>query len=442
MLNSKKHAMWYFVPFVLLLLSVVSCQKEVKVQTSGLPESNVRFPKTSEEKALVDKIKIVESILRKIYIDPKIRDEVNAAIKCGYYNEEAVELKDLLNPGTSKLYASNRFQRLNVEKGVFERKFKEEFNKLSGGANTGNRTNDDYFEENGITIYFPYSENFINAGSSEITLVAADRDADQGPGNKPDGTNPDGSIKYTPVTVDDDYADVTPTHIVGVVDDLKPLPVDSIPPPPPTLTIDRVFHGVSRLGKNYDKLISFTGNGGGSEMKIARISGYLQVQNQQVTNFTGDVVSVNYKRSDVKRRRWKIVYSVWDADWVAANNEQTYAVYEEDTEGSQTFSGSLSTTVIINAGPPPTTGTGTIGFSVTVKTQDEIVTQRKIGRTAYFLTAKQDQGAGFNMCENPCSGHGVANPCQDNTFLPPNQYWPIWDCGTDWKYLWPYKIYN
>jgi len=436
MRNTPKHAAWLLLP-ILMAGILFSCQKEVNNELDYSP-GNARFPVTPKEKEIVDKIRKVELVLRKIYTDPKVVAEATAATKCGYYDDEVVDLKDLLNPRTSLLYASEKFRRLNVETGIFERKFKEEFDKMFGANNVVGRTTSDYFEDEGITIYFPYSEDFTDPKGSEITLVAADRDADEGPGNKPDGTNPDGSTKYVPVTVNDDYAAVSPTHIVCVIDKLpKADYVDSLPPP--SGTVDRVFHGYSRLGKHYDKLISFTGNGGGSEIRVARASGYLQVQNQQVTSWANDVISVNYSRKDVRKKKWKRVYSAWDPDWVAANNEQVYAVWEDDTEGTKTFTGSLSTTLLLRAFDSTQTVQGSIGFSITVKTQDEIITQRKISRYAYFITAKQDQGGGFDMCDG--CGEGDANPCLDNTFLPTGEYWPKWDCGTNWKYTWSYNIY-
>lgn len=418
---------------ITVLWLLISCQK----RDSNLSSINERgyFPTSTKEKQLVEKIKKIESVLRIIYRDIRVTSEVNAAAKCGFYGDEIVALNDLLNPDASSLYQSDKFKNTNVQAGVFKASFLAEFNRLYGAEHYSNR-NSDYFEQDGITIYFPYSEDFSNPKGSEITLVPADRDADEGPGNKPDGTNPDGTTRYVSVTVNDEYAAVFPTHIVGVIDRMPQEEIiDSLPPP--SGTVDRVFHGRSRLARNYDKLISFTGNGGGSEMKIARISGYLQIQNQQVSNFAGDVVSVHYKRRDIRRKNWKYVYTVWDPDWISDNNEQVYSAWEEDTEGTKTFEGSLNTTIKDSTGNFNIQGS--IGFSISVKTQDELITQRKISRYAYFTTAKQDQGGGFDMCHNPCGG-GNSNPCQDNTFLNSGS-WPIWDCGADWKYLWPYKIY-
>lgn len=300
------------------------------------------------------------------------------------------------------------------------------------------------YDENGgngeqVSIYFPYSEEFLpvdgGGNYAPITsITTATADADEGIGNLPYYQN--GILQYyVPVLINDDYAENNPTHIIGLngiemeYESLTPL--DAIPPPATnpstTVSIYRVFHGSSTLKKQYDRLISFTNNGGGSEIKVCRISGYLEMSNQQVTNFKGDVVSVDYSRRDIRKEIERRIYGIWHPDWVAADGEQTYAVYEEDTQGTNTFTGSLNTTVTTppaNGAPGSTIG-GTVGFSVTVLTQDELITQRKISRTAYFGAAFANQGCDFSS---------------DRTFNPPHG-WPYYDCGTNFKYTWPYNTY-
>jgi hypothetical protein len=114
------------------------------------------------------------------------------------------------------------------------------------------------------------------------------------------------------------------------------------------------------------------------------------------------------------------------------------AVYEEDSEGTKTFSGSL-TTATRPLFDSTLTISGTIGFSITVKTQDELVLQRKISRTAYFGDAKTDQGWGFNLCDTK------GGKCRyDNTFLSTGN-WPAYDGngtgGANWNFTWPYNSY-
>jgi hypothetical protein len=94
-----------------------------------------------------------------------------------------------------------------------------------------------------------------------------------------------------------------------------------------------------------DKLISFTGNGGGSEIKVCRINGFLKVQDEQITDFAGAVTTVHNTRADSRKKRWKRLFSVWDPNWNYQDIEQIYAVYEDDNMGSKTITGSLTTTV-------------------------------------------------------------------------------------------------
>jgi hypothetical protein len=106
-------------------------------------------------------------------------------------------------------------------------------------------------------------------------------------------------------------------------------------------------------------------------------------------------------------------------------------VWEDDTKGTKTFTGSLTTTVKLSSGASTV---GAIGFNVQVQTQDELITQRNTTRSAYFGAAKTDQGWGFQMCDDKGCRY-------DDTFLPTGQYWPKWDEGTIWGYTWPYNSY-
>ena len=374
-----------------------SCQNEFKNDPPGKINTD-RLPETQKEKETVTIIKQVGEILKKVYNDPKAYFEVNATIYSNYYEDERVLLKDLLFPETSTLYKSEKFKSLKVEPGFFKKKFLETLNAgeytelkkamgmgisqsnskaASAAASIPTDTAAEIFSNSsGTAIYFPYSENFgsnftasyfdaINSPDNRYrylaTIVSSQADADSGPGGEPYvcGTKLNPTLCWRNLTVNDDYAEIHQTHIVGVGAQQRPL--DPPPPPTPVPNVNRVYHGWSRLTTQLDRLISFTGNGGGSEMKIARISGYLQFQDQQVVNFTGDVVTAQFTRKEIRKKRWKRVYSVWDADWVSNNLEQIYAIWEDDNKGTKTFTGSVTTTV-------STGNSATIGFSINVMT--------------------------------------------------------------------------
>jgi hypothetical protein len=453
-----------------LMASIISCKKQDSLMNRK-SESPATFPTTQKEKQTVAVLKEVGDILKSVYRKPEARAEAIAAIKTEYYVDERVLLKDLLFPESSPLYNTDKFRQSRADKGVFKKYFFETFEKgnypnLKAAMKLNNyntretapvpvdSTNEIWTDENGVSIYFPYSENFpyidpLDPNNNRetgnlITIVIADREADSGPGQEPYYSTPDpqgfncpDNICYTEIMVNDDYADGRATNIVGVGAE----PTRMMPDPtPPSANVNRVFHGWSCLTDQRDAFISLSGNGGGSEIKIARISGYLQFENQQVTNFAGDAVSVSYTRKEIRKKKWKRVYTVWDPNWVADNFEQVYAIWEEDNEGTKTFNGSLSTTATIPvSGGPTITAARTLSYGITVKTQDELVTQRKISRIAYFGAAKTDQGWGFNLCDKGSS------PCRyDNTFLSTG-YWPAYDgngnAGAIWNYTWPYNSY-
>src|SRR5205085_480289 len=99
----------------------------------------------------------------------------------------------------------------------------------------------------------------------------------------------------------------------------------------------------------------------------------------------------HFTRGEIRNRSWKRIYSVWDPNWNYQDIEQIYAVYEEDTKGQRVLSGTLTTTLNIPGTPSPGKAVGELGFKVTVATQDEILTQRKLDRNSYFKTEGRDQ---------------------------------------------------
>ncbi len=314
----------HFLLFLLMAGLLFSCQKEIN-PISTTQDKSVIFPQSPKEIEQVALNKEVAKILETVYQDRKALVEVCNAINSGYYADETILLKDLLFPEISPVYKTQSFIDSKAPQGLFKDLFlqtldkgdypilknKLDYNNHNALGSTpsnlpiasatllvGDTAKEIFSRTNGVNIYFPYSENFPilldqsildnpNIDSRDVTIVAADRDADSGPGKAPVWCNgkPGSNICLTPVTIDDAYAELKPTHIVGVGAEPSPPP----PPPPPVPNINRVFHGWSTLTQQLDKFISFTGNGGGSEMKIARISGYLQYQNLQVINFTGDM---------------------------------------------------------------------------------------------------------------------------------------------------------
>lgn len=363
------------------------------------------------------------------------------------------------------MYKTQKFISFGAKPGVFKKAFAEELAKgkypnlkkqmgeppLSTSSRlldewpVVDSANEIWTDQYGYSIYFPYSEDYplinpldpsINTANGQlVTIVSADREADSGPGWEPYYSVPDpngfqcpDNICYQLVTVDDNYADGDygnhPTHILGVGAEYATNPP---PPPPPSPGISRIYIGEGLCKEQYDRFISFTGNGGGSEIKYCHLTGYLQPVNGQVTTFQ-DIISADFTRKNIRQKKWVRLFIVWDDDWVQNDLEQFLGIYEEDNTNTRTFSGSLSTR-LDSLGIPVQ---GSIGFSVTIQSQDDIIRQLKISRNAYFTGAFQDQGWSFSA---------------DATFLPlPYTHgWPYYDTngggGANVGWTWPYNTY-
>lgn len=398
-----------------------------------------------------------------MYKDPIALYEVNAAIYSEFYEDETVLLKDLLYPEWSRLYQTEKFKARKPRTGAFRSKFIDQFNKAeypnlrkalgnsvgqfelnglsSPSPNIPDTAMEIFTNSAGVNIYFPYSENFgsnftptwfDNINHPEwgplATIVTADREADTGPGQQPFRVfrNGKGEIRYRTVTVSDSYANSNMTHIIGI--GAEPALIQQPPPPAPPPGVNRVYIGEVKCNYNHDKFISSQGRGGGNDVQIMRISGYLQNVNSQVTTWSGDIIPMKFKRKDVRDKRFKRTLSIWDADWRSDNFEQVLVIYEDDDNITKTITETLSTT--LNLDPILTVGT-TITTNVTIPNADVIMRQMKISRNGYFATAWFDQGWGYRP---------------DLTFLPPNSAhgWAIYEganTGSLVSWTWPYSVF-
>ncbi|HPH36141.1 MAG TPA: hypothetical protein PL108_00685 [Sediminibacterium sp.] len=449
----------------LLLIGLSSCQKESEQSRqklkSEIDQSKVsKLPETEDEKTLVINLEKVSSIFKELYKDNSNIKLVNAAIFSKLYPDQSILLKELINAPNSRLNNSEKFKsytkKWNISLESFAKNFWNEANKTNdeGFIAFLKKVSDSHynissssirnFSENGnngngepVSIYFPYNENFfVDNGDGTYyapvtSIVTATADADEGWGSMPLYVN--GVFQYyQQIIVNDDFAYNYPSHIIGVngiESDYVLQPEVAPPPPVASPGVNRVYVGDGICKVQYDRLISFTGNGGGSEIKYCRLSGYLQPVNGQVTSFQ-DIVSANFSRKEIRNKNWKYLSAIWDADWVSTNLEQVFAIYEEDNTNTKTFNGSLGTTVTV---VPGTTVNGSIGFSVSVQSQDDIIRQLKISRNSYFAGSFQDQGFGF-------SGNFTFLP------LPKTVGWPIYDANPDFGanvgWTWPYNSYQ
>jgi hypothetical protein len=246
-----------------------------------------------------------------------------------------------------------------------------------------------------------------------VTLVAADRDADSGPGSEPyyyqAGRDAPRQLRWRTVTVNDNYADVIKaTHIINVMD------VRSDPPPPPNppitgVTIYKVYLGWVKCTKQYDYLIAKRGHGGGSELKFGRGFAIQDANGSVSTGFP--FVEVELKRRQIRKGLWKQVLSLWDTNWTPDKVEQALCIFEEDDNDPTTVTSTVSYT---NNGVTTSTN-----VSTTIRSKDPVIKNSLINRNFYFGTGTMNQGWGFHT-----------------------SLWPIYDGNSNVSFTMPYEIVN
>lgn len=419
---------WLPIGIIAMSFAISSCQKQLSLpkEESSIainPDKVSHLPETAEEKMLVSNLSKVSSIFQELYKEKKNRMVVNAAIISRLCTDESVFLRELIYPENGRLLRHEPF--LRIAKGlevslqsfaksfwskaasINDEDFKAFLESMDKNQNIASRQGIDGLE---ATIYAPYTDKFDEltpAPGYEVpideyyyapftTIVTATADADEAWGEQPVYDGLGTFMYYRTVLINDDYAYENPTHIIGVngieyePTDIQPNeafpPTDPIDIPTPR-EIKQVYVGDVRCRNQYDKLVSFTGNGGGSEIRFMRTDAYLKLADGHVQPdgyIVGDQKSIS--RKDIRRENWVNYAAEWDGDWEIDNHQQNLAIWEEDNRNSSTINGSLSTTVKVTV---PDVGevsrTSTIGFTITYKSDDYIIKQINYNRDVFFV---------------------------------------------------------
>lgn len=422
-----------------ILLAGTGCKKDMlsepqQKQLEVNPSLVYHKPVTAEELLLVENLEKITTIFKELYKSNSNLKVINGAIMARSYTDQSILLKDLIYPQNSRLSSNKEFTNYAANQNISLNAFAANF------WNEANKRNDQSFkvfletlkpsinlrsaDGDEVTVYFPYSEAFeetqnLDESSGDrtsdpdtedhespgepggdmpiTTLVTAAADADEALGYKP--YYQDGQMQYKEVIVNDDYAYQNPTHIIGL-NGIEPYDIPSqigeaFPPESPidlpalNREVKQVYVGDVRCTKNYDSFISFTGNGGGSEIRFTRADGFLKVVDGQVQ--TADVFLTPNKpilRGDIRRKQWVNFSYEWDGDWESSNLQQNLGIYEEDNRNTLTFTGALNTTVTVSAPIPPatvgTTAQRTLGFTINLKSDDELIRQSNYNRDVFF----------------------------------------------------------
>ena len=61
-----------------------------------------------------------------------------------------------------------------------------------------------------------------------------------------------------------------------------------------------------------------------------------QAAEENKTTFE-DIISADISRYNIRKQNWLRLFAIWDASWNIENNEQVFAIYEEDNTNLVTF---------------------------------------------------------------------------------------------------------
>lgn len=442
---------------------------------SGVLEDNSKERVRNAVLEMTELIKVIKQDYSMAY------EELFVLLKSDLYVEPYVGLHELLEPDKSLLYqhtnvegslrgkfkeAFNVIIENNKEKypnliAVSKRK-KSEIQPMNNNATQDFDLND--YDEATIAVYVPYIEdvnnNFFDV-NDELTLVPGVIDADSGLGYIEQN---DGS--WSPVTANDSYSENNFTMIIEPnnysstcsqnFDLTQSAPIapelsdgsdcyasggnnggvsgstnlgnqytgdcDKLEPGASFRYVRQVLigHAKIRNKKQYDKYISFTFNGGGSEIRIGRLDSRDQIDIDSLGNISANqwdnVVGIDFSRQMIRNGDVTWAGSLWHENWECndGDHEVLLGIWEEDTEGDiifdQTITWDGDTLFAIDA-------------TIQNRSKDEII--RKIVREEdeFFATNMLDQGCG--------SATGK--------FSFDDRDWAKYDCGSNFWFTMPHR---
>jgi len=317
-------------------------------------------------------------------------------------------LKDLIFPNSSELLKSEKFANEARNYSVNLNNFSQSFWAIANSKNDQNfikflntlNTNPDNLDKQ-YSIYFPYSENF-NLNISDISIVSAVADTDEILGYKRIGSG--SQTQYNLVKINDDVTETKSTHIIGkngttlrVNTSVSTLagfqPGPGIVTPGLPRAVKQVFIGDVKCKKQYDALISFTGNGGGSEIRFVRGDGYMTPVGGQVTAVPVSGVH-KHTRKQIRQEKWIDWTAEFDMDWEEDNHQLFLAIFEDDNRNSQEVSASVGTTIKIDSS---TSITGSVGVKMTFYSDDDLIHETKLNRDVFFVL---NRSSTYSICGN------------------------------------------
>jgi hypothetical protein len=381
----------------ILLLLTISLIGIFQIQAQSTGDTNLKRANIRQASLIVAEISKISNVKKVIL----------AGIQSGYYPDEAILFKDLLNPSSSNAYKGNRYLG-EVAASAFADAFRSYLK-------SGNYPNSKEFGPNpnleaflvstNAQLYFPYSDNF-NLNTIQNFTVSFDPLDEIEESNLGLSVGRDGL--YQTVTVNEPYVMQTATLIanffegdpehnrIGTISSTPLTPVTpssgsvdcSLPP-----TRMAVYVEEMKFTTQWDGIFK-----GGPEFIFCRGELEYNGDGTQVSAVPQSLW-IQFKRKH--KNEWRMVSALWDSRWEfdAGNKEelnQQCAVYEDDdaSRTNITLTGSINVDAQI-----PKIGGVQFNFNPTVtheiQSDDEVIFNQQYDRCWFITSNPTDQGLGL-----------------------------------------------
>lgn len=364
-----------------------------------------RLVAQSETNTKIDKARQASLVLAALLKNEQAKRVIIAGIRTGYYPDEAVLFRDLMNPGASPVFQKNPYLG-GVPATAFAAAFRDALSRgqyPQSEQYASGQTLEAFLIDNNAQIYFPYSDNFdLNTVlNATVTFYPGDEPEANG------GWRLERNQQYSDVVVNEPFVMANPTLIVNYFNGNPDLPSVTTgplgapaevhpsaggaceqPPHRMAVKVEDIY-----FASQWDNLFN-----GGPEFYFCR--GEL--------TYSGDGNQIgavpNSCRISLKRKykgEWHTAQADWDTRWEFINDEfeennQQFAVYEDDHASNTSFS--LTGTVSGEVKIPKGSGTQvSVSPSVThnITADDEVIINTQWDRCWFISTNATDQGMGM-----------------------------------------------
>lgn len=341
-----------------IVLMLVGCDTVLDTNPNNTDELNVEANLTPQELELRNKLKATVIHLQEVIKQPSALEELQVAIDFytqKYQRDERVGFRKLFNEAA-------QYKNTWVEKrksSPASPSFKEIFRSTSIKAKAEESASsysveelEQFLKEKNIEIYYPYSENWKDEKIPPTLTYHPIDNEDINEGWQPvisqtktaNKSDLSGIKEWKKVTVDDAYAYANKTMIIVPPEGVETVDSGELDAGGEVSTrqmkssncsgencAHKVQIGWARLTEHFDGVFA-----GGSEIRWVSAD-LVQFLSNGTPELKANRVAYNFSRKDIKKKRWKELFTQFDSDWEEAELAKELLIYEADGNGLTTL---------------------------------------------------------------------------------------------------------